>query len=54
MARNTRNRGLGRAFSIIGDVIATTAAVRAHRQPEARALRRLGIDPEQFARIGRY
>jgi len=54
MARNTRNRSLGQVFSIIGDVITTAAAVRAHRQPEARALRRLGIDPEQFAGIGRY
>jgi hypothetical protein len=27
--------------------------VRMNHQPEAQALRRLGIDPEQFGRIGR-
>jgi hypothetical protein len=41
------------AFSILGDAIATAAAVRNHRQPDANRLRNLGIDPEQFRQIHR-
>lgn len=40
-------------FSIIGDAMATAAAVENRRQPDARHLRGLGIDPEQFRKIGR-
>lgn len=52
MPRNMKRGRLGEVFSIMGDVIAAAAAVRTHRQPDARTLRRLGIDPEQFGRIG--
>ena len=38
-------------FGIIGDALATAAAVRNGRQPNARNLRGLGIDPEQFRKI---
>lgn len=48
----TRQRTtLGEVFGIIGDALATAAAVRQHRQPAARHLRGLGIDPEQFRQI---
>ena len=52
MSRNVRRGRLGEVFSIMGDVIAAAAAVRTYRQPDAQTLRRLGIDPEQFGRIG--
>jgi hypothetical protein len=38
-------------LSIIGDAIAAASAVEAGRQPKARNLRGLGIDPEQFRDI---
>ena len=52
MSRNAKRGRLVEVFSIMGDVIAAAAAVRVHRRPDARTLRRLGIDPEQFGRIG--
>lgn len=52
MSRNAKRGRLVEVFSIMGDVIAAAAAVRIHRRPDARTLRRLGIDPEQFGRIG--
>ena len=51
-ARSATNRILD-IFDGIGAVFAAAGAVRNHRQPDARDLERLGIDPEQFARIGR-
>ncbi|WP_274626218.1 hypothetical protein [Arvimicrobium flavum] len=44
---------LSEVLGIIGDAVATAAAVRNRRQPAARHLRGLGIDPEQFRQIGR-
>jgi len=38
-------------LSIIGDAIAAASAVEAGRQPKARNLRGLGIDPKQFRDI---
>ena len=38
-------------LSIIGDAIAAASAVEAGRQPKARTLRGLGIDPKQFRDI---
>jgi hypothetical protein len=38
-------------FSIIGDAIAAASAVEAGRQPKARTLRGLGIDPKAFREI---
>jgi hypothetical protein len=52
MSRNVKRGRLGEVFSIMGDVIAAAAAVRTYRQPDAQTLRRLGIDPDQFGRIG--
>lgn len=40
-------------FSIFGSAVAAGAAVERGAQPQGRDLRRLGIDPEQFGRIGR-
>ncbi|HWK69075.1 MAG TPA: hypothetical protein VNS34_29470 [Rhizobiaceae bacterium] len=41
-------------MSVMGDALAVAAAVRQGRQPRARNLLGLGIDPEQFGRIDRY
>lgn len=43
----------GEVLGIIGDALATAAAVRQHRQPAPRHLRGLGIDPEHFRQIYR-
>jgi hypothetical protein len=40
-------------ITAMGDALAVAASVRQERQPDARNLRGLGIDPEQFRRIGR-
>lgn len=40
-------------IDIFGSAVAAASASEAGRQPRARDLRRLGIDPEQFGRIGR-
>jgi hypothetical protein len=39
------------AVSILGSAIAAAAAVESGRQPRARDLRGLGIDPKQFREI---
>ncbi len=40
-------------FMVFGNAVAAASAVRVGRQPASRDLRALGIDPEQFRRIGR-
>jgi hypothetical protein len=54
MSNNTKRSALSEILQIMGDALATAAAVRQGRQPRARNLRGLGIDPEQFRQIGRY
>jgi len=54
MSNNQKRGRIGGVFAMLGDAISVAAAVRARRQPDAQSLRRLGIDPEQFAQIGRY
>lgn len=49
-ARRSRIAGFLSAF---GSAIAASAAVERGAKPKARDLRALGIDPEQFGRIGR-
>jgi hypothetical protein len=44
---------IGDFFDIFGSAVAASSAVRNGRQPQARDLRTLGIDPEQYSRIGR-
>jgi hypothetical protein len=41
-------------IGIFGNAVAAASAVRQGRQPRARDLRALGIDPEQFRRISRF
>jgi hypothetical protein len=48
---STNRTRLGEIFTIIGDALATAAAVSNGHQPKARNLRGLGIDPEQFRKI---
>lgn len=44
---------VGGFMDIVGSAIAASAAVEGGRRPEAGNLRRLGIEPRQFYRIGR-
>lgn len=53
MFTNKRTTTFGEVLGIIGDALATAAAVRQHRQPAPHHLRGLGIDPEQFRQINR-
>jgi hypothetical protein len=49
---STRTRAsIGELFGVFGSAIAAASAVNHGRQPNARDLRALGIDPEQFGRI---
>lgn len=48
---STRTK-IGELFDIFGSAIAAASAVEARRQPKARDLRTLGIDPERFRQIG--
>ncbi len=52
---NTRNafHRIGNAMRAIGSAVAAARAVEGGLTPEARHLRRLGIDPKQFGEIGR-
>lgn len=54
MSNNTRRSALSEILQIMGDALAAAAAVRQDRQPNARDLRGLGTDPDQFRQIGRY
>ncbi len=54
MSNNTKRSAISEILQIMGDALATAAAVRQGRQPASRNLRGLGIDPEQFKQIGRY
>ncbi|MEQ1954082.1 hypothetical protein [Mesorhizobium sp. CN2-181] len=51
MSTRTR-RTIGEFIEIFGSAVAAASAVERGRQPAARDLRTLGIDPEQFRRIG--
>jgi len=48
---NSNRTTFSEVLGIIGDALATAAAVRNGYQPHARNLRGLGIDPEQFRKI---
>jgi hypothetical protein len=54
MSTQTRHSIVSEILTLIGDAVATAAAVEQGRQPHARNLRGLGIDPAQFRKIGRY
>jgi len=55
---SNRNTGLfarlGNFVDVFGSAIATASAVEAGRQPKARDLKKLGIEPGAFRSIGRY
>jgi hypothetical protein len=44
---------IGDFLDMIGSAVAVSRAVEASKQPRAADLRRLGIDPANFRRIGR-
>jgi hypothetical protein len=50
--KHTRGGRIGRAFAIFGAAIAASAAVEGRRRPAARDLNALGIDAQEFNRIG--
>ena len=41
-------------FGTIGSAINAASAVESHRAPKSEDLRKLGIDPVQFRKIGRF
>lgn len=51
MSYRQQRARLGEFFSVFGSAIAAASAVENGRQPAARDLRALGIDPERFSRI---
>ena len=53
MSTKTRS-SLVEFMSIFGSAIAAASAINHGRQPHARDLRGLGIDPQQFRTIKRY
>ncbi len=54
MANQTRHSLVSEILAVIGDAMASASAVQQRRQPTAKNLRGLGIDPAQFRKIGRY
>jgi len=53
MSRRSLTSTLRRFVELTASAIAASSAVESGREPSAHALRRLGIDPEQFGRIMR-
>lgn len=51
MSRIIRSTGIGEFFNILGSAITTAAALETGRRPNARDLRRLGIDPVKFNNV---
>ena len=45
---------IGGFFTAFGSAAAASHAVQAGRKPSARDLRRLGMDPSAFDKIGRF
>jgi hypothetical protein len=54
MSYRQQRARLGELFTVFGNAIAAASAVSQGRQPAARDLRGLGIDPEQFRQIKRF
>ena len=54
MSNQTRHSLVSEILTVIGDALASASAVQQRRQPNARNLRGLGIDPAEFRKIGRY
>jgi len=51
VAMSTSRIRITEVLSIIGDAIAAASAIETGRQPKARTLRGLGIDPKAFRKI---
>ena len=45
---------IGDAFTLFGSAVAASRAVEAGRKPRASDLRKLGMDPIAFDKIGRF
>lgn len=41
-------------LNTMGNALATVAALHSNRHPDARNLRLLGIDPDEFRKINRF
>ncbi|MER2534698.1 MAG: hypothetical protein ABTQ31_05985 [Rhizobiaceae bacterium] len=52
MANRTLS-AVGNFLDVFGSAVAASRAIEAGRQPRARDLKALGINPDSFARIGR-
>lgn len=53
MTSKNRMGFIGSAFAVFGAARAVAAAVEGRRRPDARDLRTLGIDPENFPDVRR-
>ncbi|HRP79249.1 MAG TPA: hypothetical protein PL183_09135 [Aquamicrobium sp.] len=53
MSPRTFARGFSDFLDLAGSALAVSAAMHRYRQPSPADLKRLGIDPDQFRRIGR-
>ncbi len=53
MSKQIRRNRISSFFGLLGSAVAASAAVERRAQPKAHDLRSLGIDSEQFGRIGR-
>ena len=51
MSRIIRSTGIGEFFNIMGSAISAATAYETGRRPNARDLRRLGIDPTRFNNV---
>lgn len=54
MSYHQQRTRIGELFHVLGNAIAVASAVTHGRQPKARDLHGLGIDPEQFRQINRF
>lgn len=54
MSNRQQQSRVSEFFTVLGNAIAAASAVSHGRQPRARDLRGLGIDPVQFAKIRRF
>jgi hypothetical protein len=51
MSKIIRSTGIGEFFNMMGSAINAAAALETGRRPNARDLRRLGIDPMRFNNV---
>jgi hypothetical protein len=54
MSSNSTFARISNFVGMMGSAISAANAVESHRAPAARDLKRLGIDPVQFNKIGRF